>query len=93
MIKDFLDHPRGHAFYEELVKGTGFTGLLTSADDAATGGLTDEQIVARRKAHASGLAFVDDMPISKVPAFSCGEFTEARLDEILRAVSDEDDNE
>jgi beta-glucosidase len=89
MIKEFLDHPRGYTFYEELVKGTGFTGLLTSADDAATDGLTDEQIVARRKAHAAELAFVNDMPINKLPAFSCGEFTEARLNEILRAVNEE----
>ena len=88
LIKDFLDHPQGHRFYEELVKAMGFTDLLTSTGDAATDGLTYEQITARQKAHAAELAFVNDMPLNKIPAFSCGAFTEARLNEILLAVED-----
>ena len=88
LIKDFLDHPQGHIFYEELVKAMGFTDVLTSTDDVALEGLTYEQITARQKALAAELVFVNDMPLNKVPAFSCGVFTEARLNEILLAVEE-----
>jgi len=32
------------------------------------------------------MAFLNDMPANKLPAFSRGEFTDRRLDEILEQV-------
>ena len=84
MIKEFRDYPPGQAFYAELVKATGFTSLL---EPEATEGLSAERIAARSKAHAAELAFIGDMPVSKLPAFSCGAFPEAQLNEILQAVA------
>jgi beta-glucosidase len=49
--------------------------------------MTAEQVTAARKARVATLAFVDEMPISKVPAFSKGALSEARLDEIVRIAS------
>ena len=49
--------------------------------------MTPEQITATRKAMVATLAFVDEMPINKVPAFSHGALSEARLDEMLRAAA------
>jgi beta-glucosidase len=88
MVSIALSLNQGHTFYEELVKAMGFTDLLPSTNDAATDGLTYEQITARQKAHAAELAFVNDMPLNKVPALSRGAFSEARLNEILLAVEE-----
>jgi beta-glucosidase len=81
MIKEFRDHPQGKAFYEEIVQAMGFAGLFDTAD------LTAEQIADRRQAQAAEGAFLGDIPINKVPAFSAGAFTEARLNEVLQAVA------
>lgn len=84
MIKAFRDHPRGRAYYEELVKALGFA---EPPEDSAPDDPASERIADRRKARAAELAFIGDMPVGKLPAFSGGAFTEARLDEVLRAVA------
>lgn len=88
MIKAFRDHPRGWAYYEELAQAMGFEALHDGSepDDPAS-----EPLAERRKAHAAELAFVGDMPVGKLPAFSGGAFSDARLDEILRAVAAEEE--
>ncbi len=86
MIKDFRDHPEGRDFYRELVSAMGFTGLVDTEEPLAEAGLTFEQIAAQRKVRAAELVFVNETPVKKLPAISCGAFTEARLDEILRAL-------
>lgn len=83
LIQDFKDH---RALYEEFVRALGFTNLLDPAEDAAPG-MTHEQITAARKARVATLAFVHEMPIDKVPAFSHGQLSDARLDEMLRIAS------
>lgn len=87
MIKDFRDHPNGEVIYAELVRAMGFGDLLQTTDAPATAGETPEQIAAKRKADAAVLVFVNETPVNKVPAFSCGKFSDARLAEILRDVS------
>ena len=64
LLKEFKHHPKGKAFYPELVAGFGM-------------GDPDEVDLAVR-------AFLEDMPVYKVCAFSEGRFTEERLNEILR---------
>jgi len=82
MIQEFRDRHNGEALYAELVRAMGF-GELTRPSEP-TPGLTAEQLAAKRKADSAMLAFVNEMPIYKIPAFSCGAFSEARLEEILR---------
>src|ERR1700674_356098 len=84
IVQDFKDCT---PLYEELVRALGFGELVEPADQASTAGMTPEQITAARKARAAGLAFVNEMPINKVPAFSHGALDEARLDEILSIAS------
>ena len=45
--------------------------------------LTPAEVVVKRKADMAVKAFLDDMPVYKVCAFSEGRFPEARLEEIL----------
>ncbi len=85
MIKDFRDHPQGRAFYGELVKAMGFADLVDN-EEPSEAGLTPEQIAAQRKARVGELIFAHETPVKKLPAISCGAFTEARLNEILQAV-------
>jgi beta-glucosidase len=66
LLKEFKNHPKGKAFYSELVAGFGM-------------GDPDEVDIAVR-------AFLEDMPIYKVCAFSEGRLTEERLSEILAKV-------
>jgi beta-glucosidase len=72
----------GEACYAELVRALGFGELLDPAEQ--TEDMTPDQIVAQQKARTMAFAFVDEMPLNKVPAFSLGCITEARLDEIIR---------
>lgn len=82
LLKDFLSHPRGKPFYRELVEafGLGIPGVPTEGMSS----LTPEEAAAKRKADMAVKAFLDDMPVYKVCAFSEGRFTEARLNQILR---------
>jgi beta-glucosidase len=84
LVQHLKDKP---ALYEELVRAIGFTELFDSAPDAARPGMSPEQVIAARKARVATLAFVNEMPINKVPAFSHGRLSEQRVDEILRIAS------
>ncbi len=88
LVGDFKGAANGEAFYEELVRALGFGALLDSGKEADAANLTHEQITAIRKARMSTFAFVDEMPVNKVPAFSHGHFSDARLDEMLRAAAE-----
>ncbi len=79
LVQDFKGMP---ALYAELVRAAGLGPLLEA--EPSTEGLSAEQAKAARKARVAGLAFVNEMPINKVPAFSHGKLSEARLDEMLK---------
>ena len=80
MLKDFQNHPKGRAFYEELLDATGMK--IPSVDE----GLSAEAAAEKKKARMAVMAFLDEMIVNKIPAFSEGRFTDDRLDEILREV-------
>ena len=82
LVRDFKGLGGGDAHYAELVRALGMGELLEAAKE--TPDMTAEQIAAQRKARMATFAFVDEMPVNKVPAFSLGHFTEARLAEMLR---------
>ena len=85
LLKEFVNHPKGQAFYPELI---GAFGLGNPSETAAeTSNLTPEEIATKRKADMAVQAFLDDMPIYKACAFSEGRFTEERLEAILAQVS------
>lgn len=79
MLKAFRDHPKGSAFYPELIKAAGLNVSPTAES-------TPEDDAAKKKADMAMMAFLNDMPANKLPAFSRGEFTDRRLDEILEQV-------
>ena len=83
LVKDFSEMA---PLYEELVRALGFAELVVHAEVPATG-MTLEKATAERKARLATLAFVNEMPINKVPAFSRGGLSEARLDEMLKIAS------
>jgi beta-glucosidase len=80
LLKEFVNHPTGKAFYNELVEAFGLENSHGEQSD-----LTAEEAVAKKKADMAVQAFLDDMPVYKVLAFSEGRFSEERLEAILRA--------
>jgi beta-glucosidase len=82
MVREVKRLAGGEACYSELVHALGFGELLDPAEQ--TRDMTPDEIVAQQKARTMAFAFVDEMPLNKVPAFSQGRVTEARLDEIIR---------
>jgi beta-glucosidase len=80
MLKDFQKHPKGKAFYPQLLEATGMT--IPSVSDA----LTPKEAAEKKKARMAVMAFLDEMIVNKLPAFSEGKFTDEKLDEILRQV-------
>lgn len=84
LVQDFRGRPGGDRAYAEMVRALGLGGLLEPADDPSTARLTPEQIAAKRKADSAALAFVNEMPLYKIPAMSGGVCTEARIAELLR---------
>jgi beta-glucosidase len=79
MLKAFRDHPKGCQFYPELLNAAGL-------DVSPPKQSTPEEDAAKKKADMATMAFLNDMPANKLPAFSQGKFTEKRLDEILGEV-------
>ena len=82
LVRDFKGLGGGDAHYAELVRALGMGDLLEPAKE--TPDMTAEQIAAQRKARMATFAFVDEMPVNKLPAFSLGRFAETRLEEMLR---------
>ena len=80
MLKDFQNHPKGREFYPRLLEATGLK--IPSPDDAQS----PEEVAEKKKARTAVLAFLNDMVVNKIPAFSQGEFSEEELNEILRRV-------
>jgi beta-glucosidase len=80
MLKDFQNHPKGREFYGELLEATGMK--VPSVDE----GLSAEAAAEKKKARMAVMAFLDEMIVNKIPAFSEGRFTDQRLEEILREV-------
>ena len=70
-----------HLLYGNLVRTLGICELLKPLHQSP--GMTAAQIAAQRKVCISTAALVVEMPVNKVPAFSHGRVTEARLDEML----------
>src|SRR6185312_1967432 len=84
LLKEFAIHPKGKAFYNELVEafGLGNPGSQPEGDS----NLTAEEASAKQKADLAVKAFLDDMPVYKVCAFSEGRFPEERLEAIFKRV-------
>jgi beta-glucosidase len=83
-LKEFVDHPKGKAFYKELVEAFGLGNPREQPGNNSD--LTLEEAAIQRKSDMAVQAFLDDMPVYKVCAFSEGRFTEERLEEILRGL-------
>ena len=85
LLKEFADHPTGKAFYNELVEAFG----LGKSRRTTRGGFQSDapkKPLTKRKADMAVKAFLDDMPVYKVCAFSEGRFAEERLEAILASI-------
>ena len=80
MLKDFQNHPKGNAFYPQLLEASGMD--IPSESDA----LSPEEAAEKRKLRMFVMAFLDEMLVKKLPAISEGRFTDEKLDEILQQV-------
>ena len=80
MLKDFQNHPKGKAFYPQLLEASGMD--IPSESDA----LSPEEAAEKRKLRMFVMAFLDEMLVKKLPAISEGRFTDEKLDEILQQV-------
>ena len=72
MLKEFRDHPKGKAFYDNTIGG-----MVPPDLDAAS----------KEKVKASMAAFLNDIPVFKMVAMSGGKFTEAALEGVLQMVN------
>lgn len=81
LVGDLKRHPDGPAVYGELVHAIGFGEL--SQPLVLDGSETPAEAAAKRKTREAVRAFVDEMPIVKVPAFSLGAVSDARIEELL----------
>ena len=79
MLKEFRDHPKGKAFYPRLLEAAGLK--LASKEEPKP--VSPEEAAAKEKADMAMMAFLDDMPANKLPAFSKGKFSEEELDSIV----------
>jgi beta-glucosidase len=84
LLKEFVDHPTGKAFYNDLVEAFGLGNPNEQLGDDSN--LTPEEAVTKKKSDLAVKAFLDDMPVYKVCAFSEGRFGEKRLEEILSSL-------
>ena len=80
MLKDFQNHPKGKAFYHQLLEASGMD--IPSESDA----LSPEEAAEKRKLRMFVMAFLDEMLVKKLPAISEGRFTDEKLDKILQQV-------
>ena len=79
LIKHFEHHPRGRRYYTRLVNATNLN-LFTEPE------LDISDWSQRKGLDLSTWAFVDNLPVHKLPAFSEGKFTEKMLNDILSQV-------
>jgi beta-glucosidase len=84
MLKEFRDHPKGKAFYPQLLHAVDF-GLTDETQEKSIQRSPAEE-TAKRKADMAVMAFLNDMPVYKLSAFSQGKFTEQMLAAILQQV-------
>ncbi|HYH98267.1 glycoside hydrolase family 3 C-terminal domain-containing protein [Hyalangium sp.] len=82
LLKEFKNHPKGQAFYSRLAKV--ITGETLEEPGRVKRTLQEER--ARKKAEMSTMAFVNELPVYKLIAFSEGKFTEQMLNDILAQV-------
>ena len=80
MLKDFENHPKGKAFYPRLLEATGVK------IPSLSGAHSPEELAEKRKARMAVMAFLNDMVVNKLPAFSEGKFTDEELTKILQQV-------
>ena len=85
MVKDFREHPKGKVHYLTLLTSLGLD--PDAASKPAPSSFTPEQVRAKKKGEQSFLAYMNDLPVGRIPALSEGRFSELKLDEILRDIS------
>ncbi len=78
MLKEFQNNPGCKDAYAGLLLSFGFNINAPKPENQ-----TPEQEATQKKAQMAFLAFLNDLPISKLPAFTQGKFSEQMIDGIL----------
>lgn len=82
LVKEFKSHPKGEAFYPQLIKVL----MGGQSEEQSSVKRTPREERARKKAEMSSMVFFNDMPVYKLVLFSEGRFTEEMLNAILAQV-------
>jgi beta-glucosidase len=82
MLKDFARHPKGKAFLGQMQKATGLVGAI--GKDSRKAKLSEREKADILKAQKALMAFLNEMPASRIRGFSEGKFGDEALRKILR---------
>ncbi len=83
MLKDVARHPKGKAYYEQLVQATGLAGAIGNHSKKS---LTPREKADIEKAKKALMAFVNELPLNRIGGFSVGKFGDEQLRKILKKI-------
>jgi beta-glucosidase len=84
MLKDFLKHPKGKAYYLALAKASGLVNAIGKRPKGTK--LSAQEKANIQKAEKALMSYVNELPVNRIGALSLGKFTDAMLENILRKV-------
>jgi hypothetical protein len=83
MLKDVARHPKGKAYYKQLVQATGLAGAIGNHSNKS---LTAREKTDIEKAIKALMAFVNELPLNRIGGFSVGKFKDEHLKKILKKI-------
>jgi beta-glucosidase len=83
MLKDVARHPKGKAYYEQLVQATGLAGAIGKNSKKT---LTAREKADIEKAKKALMAFVNELPLNRIGGFSVGKFGDEQLRKIIKKI-------
>ncbi len=85
MMKDVARHSKGKTYYELLLKATGLAGAI--GRDSRSKKLSAREKADIEKATKALMAFINEMPLSRIGGFSVGKFGDEQLRKILKKIN------
>jgi beta-glucosidase len=83
MLKEVARHPKGKAYYKQLVQATGLAGAIGKNSKKS---LTVREKADIEKARKALMAFVNELPLNRIGGFSVGKFKDEQLKKILKKI-------
>ncbi len=82
MLKDFLKHPVGKAYYPTLAKASGLVNAIGKRPKGTK--LSAQEKANIQKAEKALMSYVNELPVNRIGALSLGQFTDRMLEDVLR---------